>query len=659
MAAAFPRPLPPEVALAAARAARGIGEPKQALEILRAAIPRAGELSAALRLEAAGVAAALGQDPWPFVSPLMARSAPPAPRRAASACLRAAWETLPLPTVRRVPRAMLQRPLRRDLAALIAVRAGDRAGALRILTESVGDQAALRAAQWLVGRDGLRSKDSLAVAEALLAGGAWREADGLLAAMACPTEPRLSWRWAFLRGRAAYRLGDLARAAAAYDKALEAARSDEERFETAVQRARTAELAGDFEGALALWDTARTAGPREVEGWDGGARSRVALGRGDEALALVARCPPTVLPTAGPRLAANLLAHGDVGGARRALAYLPDRLPVVRVLKVALSMRLGDVEDARSRAAAIVADPRAGEWRAAVLELLPTSPPSRDAATPTRDLGQLARLAVAQGAGSARAALAAALATDIEWAPLLAGEPLEPADWTGPAQRLAALGMGHDAATLFPSTFPVRSLGEIASSAARLAAWGNRPAALAAGEHLWERLGWVPVTLLPDPLLRRILPIPLTEGCRTAARDAESPAAWLVGIIRQESRFDTAAYSQAGAIGMAQFVPEAARRLGASPADLKDDDLALHLAACEVNRLAARFGPRLSVVAAAYNAGEGVVASWLTQFGGEPNEVLFAAAIPYRETAEYVLAVREGAELAGYLSAEAEQSEGP
>lgn len=659
IAAALPRPLPPEVALAAARAVRSMGDPKQALEILRAAIPRSGELAAALRLEAGEASAALGRDPWPFLAPLMERSRPAAPRHAAAARLRASWETLPLETLRRVPRASLPKRLRRDLAAVIAVRAGDRAAALRILAERLGDQAALRAAQWLAGTPDLGPKEGVAVGEALLTGGAWREADTLLTALPRPIEPGLGWRWAFFCGRAAYRLGDLARAAAAFDEALRLAPSDAERFAAAVQRARTSELCGDFPAAMALWDAARSAAPREVEGWDGGARARAVLGRGDEAVALIAQCPPEARQTAGPRLAATFLARGDVLRARRVLGLLPERMPVVRVLSVALSIRVGNVRDARSLAAAVVADPRAGEWRDAALELLPGSTLSAETALPTRDPARLARVASVSGAAAARAALAAALGADGEWAPLLSDEPLEPQPWSGPAQRLAATGMEHDAAVLFPSTFPFRSPAETAESAASLAAWGNRPAALSAGERLWERLERPPTALIPDPLLRRILPAPLVEGCRRAAVDAGASAPWLVGIIRQESRFDDGEYSQAGAIGIAQFVPEAARRLGATPADLKDEDTALRLAACEVARLGGHFGPRLALVAAAYNAGENVVVSWLTQLGDPTDDVLFAAAVPYRETAEYVLAVREGAGLARFLAREQEGAEPP
>ena len=650
IAASLPHPLSPEVALALARAARGTGDEQRALEILRGAIPRSGEMEAALRVEAGLAAAALGRDPWPLLAPLVKRSAPAAPRHAASVCLRAVWETLPLDVVRRVPRRALSNKLGRDLAAVLAVRSGDRAAALRILSQRLGDPAALRAAQWLAGRSDLSPKEGVTVGEALLTGGAWREADALLAAVPMPAEREVRWRWAFFRGRAAYRLGDLARAAAAFDDALERAPSDAERFTAAVQRARTSELRGDFPSAAATWDAARTAAPREVEGWDGSARTLAVIGRVDDAVALIARCPPDVRTTAGPRLAAALLARDDVVRARRVLASLPDRAPVVRVLEIAVALRLGRADDARALAASVAADARAGGWRDAVLELLPPAAPAA-AAPPTREIGRLANVAAYSGVGAARDALAAALASDAEWARLLAAAPVELDTWSGPGQRLAACGMERTAAALFPGSFPVRSPVETAASAAALAAWGNRPAALAAGERLWDALDRVPPALIPASLLQRIMPARLVEGCRTAAEDAGAPAPWLVGIIRRESRFDDGEVSQAGAIGIAQFVPEAAHRLGVSTDDLREEDTALRLAACEVARLSGRLGPSLVLVAAAYNAGENVVASWLTQFGGTSDEVLFAAAVPYHETAEYVLAVREGAGLARAVSA--------
>ncbi len=72
---------PPAVAnLLAARADLSAGAPDRALERLSAAMPAAGELAAALRIDAAAVAVTLGRDPWPLLAPLLDRRAPAAQR---------------------------------------------------------------------------------------------------------------------------------------------------------------------------------------------------------------------------------------------------------------------------------------------------------------------------------------------------------------------------------------------------------------------------------------------------------------------------------------------------------------------------------------------------------------------------------------------------
>jgi len=648
LSATVPRPLSPTLALVLARAERTLGEPAHALDLLRPLLPRAGELAAAVRLEGAEASLALGWDPWPFLAPLLSSSSPASHRRVAEACLRRAWEVLPLSTLRRVPLRSLRPPLRRQLAVAIAVRNEDDAAALHVLAERVNDEATLRVAQWLAGRESLPPSTRLAIAEALLAGGEWREAEALLAALP-PPEGSTRFRWAFLSGRAAYRLGKLPVAADAFDQALAAATSDQERFEAAVQRARTAELSDDLVRAVGLWDTARAARSREVQGWDGALRLRVALGRAAEAVDLVRRCPGPVLRMVGPHLVANLLLHNDTVRAHAVLTLLPTRLPAAQALAVACLVKTGDLKAARSAASSLLADQRAGRWREQVLALLPAAADDALEVPPTRDVEVLAAIAARRGAAVARVALAAALATDPAWAPVLAGPPPEPKGWTGAARDLAAVGLEREAAELYPDTFPRASPSELAWSARTLAAWGNRPAALTAGERLWERLAPLPAVLLPGTLLPAILPPELVTACVAAAREQGVPASWLVGIIRQESRFDVDAFSGAGAIGVAQFVPEAARRLGATPAELREGDRAVRLAASEVARLTERFGLHLARVAAAYNAGDTVVASWLSQFGDQPEEMLLTAAIPYGQTAGYVLAVHEGASLAAYL----------
>jgi len=107
-------------------------------------------------------------------------------------------------------------------------------------------------------------------------------------------------------------------------------------------------------------------------------------------------------------------------------------------------------------------------------------------------------------------------------------------------------------------------------------------------------------------------------------------------------------------MGVAQIMPELARRLGAAEDEVWQGDRAVLLAAREVGRLSASFGGRLGPVAAAYNAGDAVVTSWLAAGGDGLSDPLFAAMIPYRETAGYVRGVREGVELARHLDARPE-----
>jgi hypothetical protein len=287
----FPAPVPPAVALALARAQRASGDEVRALAGLAAAIPNAGELAPALRVEAAQVALAVGRDPTPWLAPLLGRSTPTSLRHTAERTLRQAWQELPLALARHARPAHLARALRREMALTLAVREHDTTAALQALAEEGADQAALRAAVSLAAQPDLPTAGRISVAGALLGGGEWRRAHALLAAIGPPADRALHERWAFLSGRAAYRLGELSEAAAHFADAWSTAATSQERFAAAVQRARVAELRDDDAAALGFWDAARRSAPREVEGWDGGARSRAALGRFAAAVALLHHAP--------------------------------------------------------------------------------------------------------------------------------------------------------------------------------------------------------------------------------------------------------------------------------------------------------------------------------------------------------------------------------
>jgi hypothetical protein len=109
------------------------------------------------------------------------------------------------------------------------------------------------------------------------------------------------------------------------------------------------------------------------------------------------------------------------------------------------------------------------------------------------------------------------------------------------------------------------------------------------------------------------------ELCRAVIAAAEAnnlPVGFFARLIWQESGFDTHAVSRAGALGIAQFLPEVAAEFGADPFDAMQ---ALPASARFLRALYLQFG-NLGLAAAAYNAGGKRVIAWLTRRAALPNE---------------------------------------
>ena len=121
-------------------------------------------------------------------------------------------------------------------------------------------------------------------------------------------------------------------------------------------------------------------------------------------------------------------------------------------------------------------------------------------------------------------------------------------------------------------------------------------------------------------------------------------------IVRQESTFDLEALSRAGARGLAQLMPgtaaQAARGLDVTlyPEWLTVPDLNLHLGAAHLAELLRRFGGRVEVAVAAYNAGAAPVTRWLARPGAEDPDQ-FIELIPFPETRGYVRSVLRNRDL--------------
>jgi soluble lytic murein transglycosylase len=127
-----------------------------------------------------------------------------------------------------------------------------------------------------------------------------------------------------------------------------------------------------------------------------------------------------------------------------------------------------------------------------------------------------------------------------------------------------------------------------------------------------------------------------------------------LGLIRQESSFDVAADSPAGALGLMQLMPATARLvarqqgLGVSESELTTDPNAnMTLGTVYFAGLLARFQNCLPLAIAGYNAGPHRVDEWLGQNGdfrtaGGPDVLDWIELIPFDETRNYVERVTEG-----------------
>jgi len=114
--------------------------------------------------------------------------------------------------------------------------------------------------------------------------------------------------------------------------------------------------------------------------------------------------------------------------------------------------------------------------------------------------------------------------------------------------------------------------------------------------------------------------IPEEELCGTLVSTAQAndlPVAFFTNLIWQESRFDPASVSRAGARGIAQFMPGTAAQYGLD--DPFDPSQALPASARMLRDLQLQFG-NLGLAAAAYNAGPGRVNDWLRKGKTLPKE---------------------------------------
>lgn len=206
-----------------------------------------------------------------------------------------------------------------------------------------------------------------------------------------------------------------------------------------------------------------------------------------------------------------------------------------------------------------------------------------------------------------------------------------------------------------------RALAELDATRDRRASeWDLAAVAHRLAEDGWAlpaiRLGWSGFSRnrgrWTRPLVEAVWPLPYRDELQGAARLLDLPPALVAGVVRQESAFDPAAVSGAGAIGLMQLMPATAAQLarsrGEAPPDseaLTDPERNLGLGVLYLSRLVERFPDSGIGVVASYNAGPHRWDRWRGLPEARMDEELMIERIPFRETRLYVKLVLRNADL--------------
>lgn len=192
------------------------------------------------------------------------------------------------------------------------------------------------------------------------------------------------------------------------------------------------------------------------------------------------------------------------------------------------------------------------------------------------------------------------------------------------AQRLSDLALDGLAATeleLVGGRAETRALAALSGLSAARA--GDRRASLRHLKRAFPQLGTALQASAPTEAFALYYPLDYRVAIARAAAAERLEPNLIFGMVHQESGFDAAATSHAGARGLMQLMPatgnEVARKLGLSysSARLTDPDYSLRLGTYYFRRMLDRFDGNVELALAAYNAGPGRISRlWAAQGSG-------------------------------------------
>jgi len=208
---------------------------------------------------------------------------------------------------------------------------------------------------------------------------------------------------------------------------------------------------------------------------------------------------------------------------------------------------------------------------------------------------------------------------------------------------LMALGLFDEAADDIPRRYGLHPLRNALSQSLALNRGSASRASIYAIEVLMNGVpdDYVP-ELLPMSVRQLLYPRYFYEFIDEDAKKFGSDPTLVLAIMREESRFNPRAKSEAAARGLLQFIITTARDIGRevglvdlTPEDLYDPRVIIRLGAKYVATLSKRFEGNRYKAAASYNAGPNQVALW-SRLSPAPGDDFFLSSINFDETKDYV-----------------------
>jgi soluble lytic murein transglycosylase len=214
---------------------------------------------------------------------------------------------------------------------------------------------------------------------------------------------------------------------------------------------------------------------------------------------------------------------------------------------------------------------------------------------------------------------------------------------TDRASLLMAMGLFDEAADAIPHRYPLRPLQSALTQSLALNRGNASKESIFAIEVLMASVprDYVP-ELLPMVVRQLLYPRYFYDYIAEDSKSFDADPTLVLAIMREESRFNPRAKSEAAARGLLQFIITTAHQIGRdagmvdiAPEDLYDPRVIIRLGAKYISTLSKDFNNDHYAVAASYNAGPKQTALW-SRLAPAAGDDYFLSAINFDETKQYV-----------------------